>query len=107
MAEIAAAAGIGRATLHRCFPSREALLAGLIRAGCEEPCGRIRRRRAGHRAGRGGRRAAGPRRVDPPARRREAHRAGTGGALGPAAGGQPAAGGRSPAKTRSCRASVL
>jgi AcrR family transcriptional regulator len=41
MAEIAEAAGVGRATLYRYFPSREALLAGLAGAAFEDLIGRI------------------------------------------------------------------
>jgi AcrR family transcriptional regulator len=41
MAEIATAAGVGRATLYRYYPTREALLAGLAEAAFAELCGRI------------------------------------------------------------------
>ncbi len=41
MADIAQAAGVGRATLYRYFPTREALLLGLTRAAFEELSGRI------------------------------------------------------------------
>ncbi|TDE15842.1 TetR/AcrR family transcriptional regulator [Jiangella asiatica] len=41
MAEIARAAGVGRATLYRYFPTREALLLGLTRAAFEELSVRI------------------------------------------------------------------
>jgi AcrR family transcriptional regulator len=41
MAEIAEAAGVGRATLYRYFPSREALIAGLAEAGLRELYDRI------------------------------------------------------------------
>jgi AcrR family transcriptional regulator len=36
MAEVAAAAGVGRATLYRYFPSRDALLQGLVEAAAAE-----------------------------------------------------------------------
>lgn len=36
MAEVAAAAGVGRATLYRYFPSRDALLRGLVEAAAAE-----------------------------------------------------------------------
>ncbi|MCD0446606.1 TetR/AcrR family transcriptional regulator [Glycomyces sp. A-F 0318] len=36
MAEVAAAAGVGRATLYRYFPNRAALLRGLVHAASEE-----------------------------------------------------------------------
>lgn len=36
MADVAAAAGVGRATLYRHFPNRDALLRGLVRAASEE-----------------------------------------------------------------------
>jgi TetR/AcrR family transcriptional repressor of mexCD-oprJ operon len=38
MADIAEAAGVGRATLYRYFPSRDELVAGIARAGFEELC---------------------------------------------------------------------
>jgi TetR/AcrR family transcriptional repressor of mexCD-oprJ operon len=41
MADIARAAGVGRATLYRYFPTREALLLGLTRVAFEELSGRI------------------------------------------------------------------
>lgn len=41
MAELAQAAGVGRATLYRYFPTREALLLGLTRAAFEELRDRI------------------------------------------------------------------
>ncbi|MGI5222710.1 TetR/AcrR family transcriptional regulator [Nocardia sp. CA-290969] len=41
MAEIAAAAGIGRATLYRYFPNREALLSGLTEAAARDLISRI------------------------------------------------------------------
>jgi AcrR family transcriptional regulator len=41
MAEVAAAAGIGRATLYRHFPSREALLEALSAAAIAEMAGRL------------------------------------------------------------------
>jgi TetR/AcrR family transcriptional repressor of mexCD-oprJ operon len=41
MAEIAEAAGVGRATLYRYFPNREALLAGLAEAALQELRDRI------------------------------------------------------------------
>jgi TetR/AcrR family transcriptional repressor of mexCD-oprJ operon len=41
MAEVAAAAGVGRATLYRYFPSREALLEGLVKAAAAEVESRI------------------------------------------------------------------
>ncbi|SDU87059.1 TetR/AcrR family transcriptional regulator [Jiangella alkaliphila] len=41
MADIAQAAGVGRATLYRYFPTREALLLGLTRAAFEELSDRI------------------------------------------------------------------
>lgn len=36
MSEIAAAAGVGRATLYRYYPNRDALLTGMIRAATDE-----------------------------------------------------------------------
>lgn len=41
MSEIAAAAGVGRATLYRYFPNRDALLTGLIRAATDELQARV------------------------------------------------------------------
>lgn len=41
MAEIASAIGVGRATLYRYFPNREALLGGLAEAAFTELCQRI------------------------------------------------------------------
>lgn len=41
MAEIAKAAGVGRATLYRYFPNRDALLQGLTKVAFEELCDRI------------------------------------------------------------------
>ncbi|WP_280420481.1 TetR family transcriptional regulator [Nocardia carnea] len=41
MADIAAAAGIGRATLYRYFPNREALLSGLTEAAARDLISRI------------------------------------------------------------------
>ncbi|MFC4565451.1 TetR/AcrR family transcriptional regulator [Nocardiopsis mangrovi] len=41
MAEIAEAAGVGRATLYRYFPNREALLAGLVHAAFDDLSARI------------------------------------------------------------------
>ncbi|MFC3997489.1 TetR/AcrR family transcriptional regulator [Nocardiopsis sediminis] len=41
MAEIAEAAGVGRATLYRYFPNREALLAGLVQAAFDDLSARI------------------------------------------------------------------
>lgn len=36
MADIAHAAGVGRATLYRCFPTRDALLTALVKTAAEE-----------------------------------------------------------------------
>jgi AcrR family transcriptional regulator len=41
MADIAAAAGVGRATLYRYYPSRDDLLTGIARAGVEELSERV------------------------------------------------------------------
>ena len=41
MAEVAAAAGVGRATLYRYFPNRDALVGGLVAASIEELRARI------------------------------------------------------------------